>query len=79
MSYVATAFYRSLKPYDWYHSLVIAGAKQHGLPKEWIAGLQRTAFDVDTDLKRKNRLEALEFLRAAGYVERSDEAVAFAT
>jgi gamma-glutamylcyclotransferase len=66
-SYFAAEFDRDLKPYDWYRALVIGGAKQHALPKEWVAILEEVAFHGDGDLNRKGRLDALKVLRAAGY------------
>ena len=41
-TYIGTRLDRSLKPYDWYHALVIAGAKEHQLPADSIAGDQTT-------------------------------------
>ena len=37
--YLATPDYidDSLKPYGWYKDFVLAGARQHGLPPEYIA------------------------------------------
>jgi gamma-glutamylcyclotransferase len=75
-SYFATAFDRSLKSYDWYRALVIGGAKQHGLPKEWIADLERIAFSVDGELNRPNRLIALKVLKTAGFDKLLEEAAA---
>jgi gamma-glutamylcyclotransferase len=66
-SYSATEFNRDLKPYDWYRALVIGGARQHALPKNWVAMLEEVAFHVDGDLNRKGRLDALKVLRASGY------------
>ncbi len=52
-------------PYDWYLALVIAGAKQHSLPDDYIARLRNTAFQVDKDAERPSRREALRVLAQA--------------
>ncbi len=59
----------SLKPYDWYLALVIAGAMQRGLPASFIQSLQSVPFAVDVDLGRASRLAALDALVAAGMME----------
>jgi gamma-glutamylcyclotransferase len=58
---------RILRPYDWYRTLVIAGAMQHGLPSNWIASLKATEFTCDLDPRRRQR--ALDTLTKAGYPE----------
>lgn len=40
VAYVATNVDSTLKPFDWYHSHVVDGAVEHGLPAEYIAGLR---------------------------------------
>lgn len=57
----------ALKPYDWYHALVMAGARQHALPAAHIESLIHAEFVRDTKLNRESRLEALKALDAAGY------------
>jgi gamma-glutamylcyclotransferase len=66
-TYIGTRLDRSLKPYDWYRAVVIAGAQQHKLPGEWIAVLERVACVPDPDLKRKNRVDAIAVLKEAGF------------
>lgn len=39
-AYVATATDSALKPYAWYKAMVVAGAKEHGLPAPYIANLE---------------------------------------
>ena len=63
---VLTARNDSLKPYDWYRDLVWAGAKQHGLPKEYQNQLAAVAVDLDPIMARENRLKAVELLEASG-------------
>lgn len=52
----------SLRPYDWYLSLVLAGARQHDLPAAYIGELEATNSDVDPEPSRTSRLEALKLL-----------------
>lgn len=58
-SYRATDTDPALRPYTWYHALVITGAKQHGLPAEYVAGLESVLADVDPDQTRHNNNMAL--------------------
>jgi gamma-glutamylcyclotransferase len=54
----------TLIPYVWYHELVIAGAEQHGLPEDYIAGLQAVPYSEDPKPSRRTKLEAEEALKA---------------
>ena len=65
--YLATNSDRSLKPYDWYLALAIAGAIKHDLNAEYIATLKRTAYIVDQCHGRSSRNAAIEALRKAGF------------
>ncbi len=56
-----------LQPYDWYMALVLAGARQHGLPDRYIKSLNRIAVTADPDPKRLRRREALRVLAQAGH------------
>lgn len=58
----------NLKPYDWYHALVMAGARQHNLPEPHIESLASAVFLHDTDLGRKSRIAALRAMDEAGYL-----------
>lgn len=60
-------------PYDWYLALIVAGARQGGLPEAYIQVLEATAFDVDGVEDRPTRLEALAALAAAGMTGVLDE------
>lgn len=53
-------------PYDWYLALVIAGARQNGLPDAYTRALESTAFDVDLFEDRVTRQDALNALAEAG-------------
>jgi len=56
----------SLVPYHWYKNLVLAGARYHGFPAEYIAAIEATPSKVDTDAKRTQDNEDL--LRRMGQV-----------
>lgn len=62
--YVATPSHidDTLQPYDWYLDLVLAGAEQHSLPKEYSAKLKTIRFTRDLNLNRKARMEAIRAL-----------------
>jgi len=52
----------ALIPYRWYYDLVLAGAEEHALPRDYVAGLRAVPFTQDPKSDRKSRLEALEAL-----------------
>ena len=56
----------TLAPYDWYKSLVIAGARYHGFPTEYIASVEAISSKPDLNAKRKQENEDL--LRQIGQV-----------
>ena len=64
-TYLATSPDSSLKPYDWYFALVIAGAQEHLIGDDYIAELRRVEFVPDPCPDRKTRLEAIDDLNAA--------------
>lgn len=51
-----------LVPYDWYHSLVIAGAEQHRLPGAYVDQLRLARSQPDPRPDRDTRLAALRLL-----------------
>ncbi len=53
-AYQATDIDESLKPYSWYQALVMAGAKEHGLPQDYIAQLSLITPMEDSDQNRHN-------------------------
>ena len=55
----------ALLPYEWYHSIVVAGARQHGLPKSYIEEMCNVRSFPDPNGKRRKKYRAL--LEAAGY------------
>jgi gamma-glutamylcyclotransferase len=60
--YYATDIDSSLKPYDWYKALVIAGLEQSKLPDEYRDEVGKVIALEDPEPDRPNRLEALEIL-----------------
>lgn len=58
-AYRATDTDPARRPYTWYRALVIAGAKEHGLPAPYIAGLESVPADHDPDHARHDRNMAL--------------------
>ena len=42
-----------LQPFDWYHAYVLAGARHHGLPAEYVAAIAAVATRVDGDAGRR--------------------------
>ena len=56
-TYVAANQFRrsSLKPYTWYHNIVMAGARQLGLPASYVEELSSIESIRDPDCERRNR------------------------
>ena len=48
-----------LAPYDWYHSLVIAGATYHKFPTRYVNVLRAVPTQPDMDLERRAKHERL--------------------
>ena len=69
VTYLATDMDRSLKPYDWYLALVIAGACKHELGEAYMSSLRRVAYRPDPDDRRKERITAMKALEKAGFPE----------
>lgn len=67
-TYIAMPGYidASVVPYDWYYCLVVAGAREHGLPAEYIQSIEETAIMVDPFAQRTTRTTALQALEMAG-------------
>lgn len=59
ITYQATKTDPALRPYTWYRALVVAGAKEHGLPAAYIAGLESVPADEDADRSRHDEHMAL--------------------
>lgn len=56
----------TLVPYHWYKSLVLAGARYHNFPPEYVAAIEATPSKADPDAKRTQDNEDL--LRQMGQV-----------
>lgn len=65
--YVATKTDPALKPYTWYKALVVAGAKEHGLPALYIANLE--AVEASDDLDRARSLCNMRIVSAVGHMD----------
>jgi hypothetical protein len=50
---------RGLRPYDWYHALVVSGARHHGLPEAYVERLAAVAANPDPDAGRAAKEHAL--------------------
>ena len=55
VTYYATNIDPSLNPYDWYKEHVIRGAREHGLPPEYIATIDAINSMPDPDTERHKR------------------------
>jgi gamma-glutamylcyclotransferase len=64
VTYIASPAYIniSLKPFDWYLNLVVAGALQHALPPEYVVALEATPWRADPKPERQLRREAMALL-----------------
>jgi gamma-glutamylcyclotransferase len=65
--YVATETDSALKPYTWYKALVVAGAKEHGLPAPYIASLEAVEASEDPDYTRHAKNMCI--VSSAGHAE----------
>lgn len=59
LTYYATSSDPSLRPWSWYRAHVIAGAREHGLPKSYLEALEAVAADEDPDRARHEREMAI--------------------
>lgn len=51
-AYVATQTDPTLKPYDWYKAFVVEGAREHGLPRDYVVQLEAVEAVPDADVSR---------------------------
>jgi len=49
----------SLRPFDWYAAMVVAGALQHGIPAEYCAALASVPTMIDPQGERRQRALAI--------------------
>lgn len=52
LMYYATNIDPSLKPWSWYKTQVLAGAREHGMPPEYISTIESTEAAQDPDPER---------------------------
>lgn len=66
-AYVAQPAYvdDALLPYDWYHALVLAGARQHTLPPTYVTQIESVQSYPDPNQERRRTHQAL--LHEAGF------------
>ncbi len=53
--YYATNIDSSLAPFDWYKRFVLHGAREHGLPADYIEQLERAPSRQDPDVERARK------------------------
>ena len=56
-TYYATKIDSELKPYDWYKRQTIEGARENGLPEDYIKKIEAFESKQDMDEKRRTRNE----------------------
>jgi hypothetical protein len=69
VTYIASADHTdpSLKPFDWYLGLVVAGARQHAFSPEYIGAVEAIPSVNDPMPDRPSRQEALELLKVTPF------------
>lgn len=72
-TYFATHRDSSLKPYNWYLALVLAGAVQHRLSNNHHIDLRKVISMEDPEPDRPQRLQALTILSEAGFIDLYEE------
>jgi gamma-glutamylcyclotransferase (GGCT)/AIG2-like uncharacterized protein YtfP len=45
----------TVRPYEWYKEHVLSGAREHGLPSDYVAMIERVQADADPDPARSRR------------------------
>ncbi len=61
-TYIATKKEPVLRPYHWYKAITVAGAVEHGLPKDYVEWLRAFESIEDPNGKRRAENEALLFV-----------------
>lgn len=54
-TYIATITDPDLRPLDWYRQHVLAGAREAGLPADYVRAIEAVVADEDTDAERAAR------------------------
>lgn len=60
--YIATKKESVLRPYHWYKAITVAGAVEHGLPKDYVEWLRAFESIEDPNADRRAKNEALLFV-----------------
>lgn len=55
---------KGMRPYDWYLGLMVAGAREHGLPTRYVEALSQVTADPDLDIGRGTAVQARRILAA---------------
>jgi gamma-glutamylcyclotransferase len=58
-AYVATDIDTRLQPFDWYKNHVLVGARESGLPAEYIAKMEQVESRLDPDSNRAKREKSI--------------------
>lgn len=69
VTYIANKPQAELRPYDWYLALVIAGALEHELESYHVDNLLTVPYDLDLEINRQSRRDALAALSKHGHVD----------
>lgn len=67
--YLANEHDDRLRPYDWYLALMLAGIAEHGLDNDYASVFRTVSWELDLQLERKARQEALSALEHAGIAD----------
>lgn len=59
LTYYATNIDETILPYNWYKKLVLYGAKEHGLPEDYIDDISKVKSEEDFNENRKKENESL--------------------
>jgi gamma-glutamylcyclotransferase len=68
VTYIANEPQAELRPFDWYLALVVAGALEHDLEHYHVDNLLTVPYDLDFEMDRQSRRDALAALNKHGHV-----------
>jgi cation transport regulator ChaC len=68
VTYIANKPQAELRPFDWYLALVVAGALEHELENYHVDSLLAVPYDLDLEMDRQSRRDALAALSKHGHV-----------
>lgn len=69
VTYIANKPKAELRPFDWYLALVVAGALEHDLEHYHVGNLLALPYDLDLEMDRRSRRDALAALSKHGHVD----------